>query len=138
METTNTTQTSTSEKPTVSKAALWTGRVMSTLPVLMLLMSAVMKLMKPPAVVEGFTKFGFPEHLILVIGVIELVCTIVYIIPQTAVIGAILLTGYMGGAIVTHLRAGDPVFIQIIFGIVIWGGIYLRDPRLRKLIPLRS
>ena len=78
------------------------------------------------------------ENLALGIGILELACTIIYVIPRTAVLGAILLTGYLGGAILTHLRVGEPIFLQVIFGVLIWGGLYLRDPRLRVLIPLRS
>jgi hypothetical protein len=121
----------------VPKKVIWIGRIMSALPVLLLLSSGVMKLMKPTFVVEGFKHLGLPEHLIIGLGILELACTIVYLIPQTAVIGAILLIGYLGGAILTHIRVGEPVFMQVIFGVLIWGGLYLRDPRLRVLIPLR-
>lgn len=124
--------------PGVSKKMLWAGRIMSTLPVLMLLFSAAMKLAKPPAVVEGFAKSGIPERLTSGIGILELACTILYIIPQTAVLGAILLTGYLGGAVMTHLRIGEAWIGPVIFGVFIWGGLFLRDPRLRALIPLRK
>ena len=122
---------------TVAKTALWTGRVISTLPVLMLLMSAVMKFMKPPPVVEGFAHLGLPESLALGLGILEMLCTVLYVIPRTAVLGAILLTGYLGGATVTHLRVGDPFIMPAILGVFVWGGLFLRDPRLRALIPLR-
>ena len=121
----------------VSKKVLWTGRIMSALPVLMLLMSATMKLVKPQFVVEGFAHLGLPEKLPLPIGILELACTVIYVIPRTSVLGAILLTGYLGGAILTHLRVGEPIFMQVIFGALIWGGLFLREPRLRALIPLR-
>jgi len=121
----------------VSKKTLWAAYIMSALPVLMLLMSAVMKFVKPAFVVEGFAHLGLSEKLALGLGILELACSIVYVIPVTSVLGAILLTGYLGGAILTHLRVGEPFFMQIIFGVVIWGGLYLRDPRLRALIPLR-
>jgi hypothetical protein len=121
----------------VSKKMLWTGRIMSAVPVLMLLMSAVMKFAKPPPVVESFAHLGLPGSLSLGLGMLELACTVVYLIPQTAVLGAILLTGYLGGATVTTLRVGDPFFAPIIFGVLLWGGLFLRDPRLRSLIPLR-
>jgi uncharacterized membrane protein YphA (DoxX/SURF4 family) len=130
--------TSTNQPVPVSKRALWTGRVMSTLPVLMLLFSAAMKFAKPPAAVEGMAKLGLPESLLFGLGILELVCTIIYIIPRTAVLGAILLTGYLGGAILTHLRVGDQFIGPIVFGVFIWGGLFLRDPRIRALIPLRS
>ena len=125
----------------VSKAALWGGRVMSALPVLMLLFSASGKFLKPPEVVEGFARLGYPESLALGLGILELACTAVYLIPRTSVLGAILLTGYLGGATATHVRVGDPFsmfIIPVILGVLVWGGLYLRDPRLRALIPLRS
>jgi len=115
----------------------WAGYVMSALPVLMLLVSATMKLIKPAPVMEGFAHLGLPEQLTFTLGVLELACTILYLIPQTAVLGAILLTGYLGGAILAHVRVGEAGFAQVIFGVFIWGGLYLRDSRLRALIPLR-
>jgi DoxX-like family len=121
----------------VSKKALWACYIMGALPVLMLLMSAVMKFIKPPPIVEGFAHLGLPESLALGLGVVELACTVVYVIPQTSVLGAILLTGYLGGATVTHLRVGDPYFMPVILGMLVWGGLFLRDPRLRALIPMR-
>jgi len=111
---------------------------MSALPVLVLLMSAVMKFVQPPAVVEGFKHLGMPESLGIGLGILELLCTVLYVIPRTAVLGAILLTGYLGGAIVSHLRGGDAFIGPFIFGVLVWGGLYLRDRRLRALIPLRS
>lgn len=125
------------ESRPVSKKALWSGCVISALPVLMLLFSAVMKFVKPPEVVEGFTHLGLPESLALGLGILELACTVFYVIPQTAVLGAILLTGYLGGATATHLRVGDPYFMPVILGVLVWGGLFLRDARLRALIPLR-
>ncbi len=122
----------------VSKGALWTGRVLSALPVPLLLFSAYAKFTKPPEMTEGFTHLGWDLKLAFALGVVELVCTILYAIPQTAVLGAILLTGYMGGAIATHVRIGDPFYMQVGLGVVIWLGLYLRDTRLRALIPLRS
>lgn len=121
----------------VSMASLWSGRILSALPVLMLLMSGVMKFVKPAQVVEGFEHLGWKEEYALGLGILEITCTIVYLIPQTAVLGAILLTGYLGGAIATHVRIGDPFFAPIILGVLVWGGLYLRDARLRALIPLR-
>jgi hypothetical protein len=122
----------------VSKKALWTGYVMSILPVLMLLMSAVMKFAKPEPVVEGFAHLGYPESLALALGIVELGCTILYLIPQTAVLGAILLSAYLGGATATHVRVEEAFFIPIILGILVWGGLFLRDRRIRALIPLRK
>lgn len=123
----------------VSRKMLWVGRILSALPVLMLLFSAVMKLMKPAPVVQEFARLGYQENVILGIGILELACTVIYLIPRTAVLGAILLTGYLGGALATHLRVGDPLFnyTSVVFGIFLWGGLYLRDEQLRPLIPFR-
>ena len=96
-----------------------------------------MKFMKPASVVEGFTHLGIPEKLAFGLGVVELACAILYLIPQTFVLGAILRTGYLGGATCTHLRAGDPFFMPVLVGVFVWGGLFLREPRLRELIPLR-
>jgi hypothetical protein len=132
-----------SVKPvTVSKGRLWTGRILSTLPVLFMLMDGVMKLMKPDFVVKATVQLGFPENVIAPLGIIVLICTILYAIPQTAVLGAILLTGYLGGAVATHVRGGDPLFSHILapvyFAVILWIGLYLREPRLSALVPLRS
>jgi hypothetical protein len=123
----------------VSKKVLWAGWIVSVLPVLMLLMSATMKLMRAPAVMEGLPKMGYPAGLALPLGIVELGSTILYLIPQTSVLGAILLTGYLGGATATHVRIGDPSFyIPVILGVLVWGGLFLRDPRIRALIPLKK
>ena len=122
----------------VSKKMLWTGRVMSGLPALMLIFSAVMKLMMPPPVAEGFKHLGYELTVVTGLGILQLACTAIYLIPRTAVLGAILLTGYMGGAIASCLRVGDAYILQAIFGVFIWGGLYLRDPRIRALIPLKQ
>lgn len=139
METTATIQTNQTDAETlpVSKKMVWAGRIASAVPVLMLVMSAVMKFAKPPSVIEGFAHLGLPVTLAFGLGVLELACTAIYLIPRTAVLGAILLTGYLGGAVVTHLRVGDPFIGPIIFGLLIWAGLFLREPRLRSLIPLR-
>lgn len=122
-----------------SKAMLWTGRVMSALPILFILMASVMKLLKLPAVVEGFVRSGVPERLIIPVGIIELLSVVVYLIPSTSVLGAILMTGLLGGATITTLRIGDPTYpMPVILGMLAWGGLYLRDLRLRELIPLRK
>ena len=122
----------------VSKTMLWAGRILSALPVLLLLFSGVMKLMKPAPVVEGFVHLGYPAGLTLGLGIIELACTVLYVIPRTSILGAVLLTGYLGGATATHLRIGEPFLMPIVLGVLVWGGLYLRDDRLRALIPLRS
>ncbi len=129
----------------VSKAARWTGWIMSILPCLLLLFSAVMKLATPlmdekmrAPMAEGFAHMGLPISLAFGLGLLELSCTVIYLIPRTTVLGAILLTGYLGGAILCHLRVGDPYYTQFLLGVVLWGGLYLRDPRLRALIPFRA
>jgi hypothetical protein len=140
MEATTTIQTDVPsvENGPISKKVLWTGRILSAVPVLMLLMSAVMKFAKPPLVVEGFAHLGLPEKLALGLGVLELACTVLYLIPRTTVLGAIFMTGYLGGAVATHLRVGDPFIGPIIFGVLVWAGLFLREKRLRALIPFRS
>jgi len=118
---------------------LWTGRVLTALAVLMLLLSAFMKLTRNPAVVDLFVgTFGFAEGALLGIGLLEIVCVVLYAIPRTAVPGAVLLTGYLGGAIATHVRIGDAFLIPLVLGILVWGGLYLRDERLRALMSLRK
>lgn len=121
-----------------SKKMLWAGWIVSAIPVLMLLFSGVGKLVRPPAVLEGFAHLGWPERLILPIAILEIACTLVYLVPRTAVLGAILITGYLGGATATHVRLGEPFVLQVGFGMVAWLGLYLRDGRVRALIPLRS
>ena len=142
METTATIHASNSAQfGPLSKGRLWTGRIMSALPALFLLVDGVGKLIKPAPVVEGTVQLGYPESVLLGLGIVLLTCTILYTIPRTAILGAILLTGYLGGAIATHVRVGSPLFSHILFpvylAVLIWGGLYLRDERLRALIPLR-
>jgi DoxX-like family len=127
---------------TPSKTQKWIGYVLSTLVVLFLLVDSIMKVLKLPIVLEASAKLGFSASFIFTIGVVLLLCVILYVIPQTSVLGAILLTGYLGGAVCTHLRLGNPLFGYILFptylGAMIWLGLYLREPRLRALIPFRS
>ena len=122
----------------VSTKSLWTGRILSALPVLMLLLSGVMKLVKPAPVLEGFLHLGYSANLALPIGITELACTAIYVIPRSSVLGAILLTGYLGGATATHVRVGEPFFGPVLLGVLVWGGLFLRDPRLRELLPLKK
>ena len=117
---------------------VWVGRVISALVSFLFAMSAVMKLRGGPEVVEGMGHLGLPESLIMPLAILEISCVVIYAIPATAVLGAILLTGYIGGAILTHLRVGDPFFMQIAIGLLIWLGLYLREDRLKALIPLRN
>ena len=118
---------------------LWAGRILSAIPILFLLFDGVVKLIKPASVVEATVRLGYPESIIPGLGILLLVCTVVYVFPLTSVLGAILLAGYLGGASATHLRIGDPLFPMLfpsIVGALIWGGLFLRDERLRTLIPL--
>ena len=121
------------------KAMLWTGRLMSTLPVLMLLMSGYMKIKQPTQMTEGMAHLGWPMSMALVLAALELGSTLLYVIPQTAVLGAILLTGYLGGAVATHLRVGEVSATALVvgLGVLVWGGLFLRDARVRALIPIR-
>ena len=121
----------------VGKAAYWGGWAMSVLPSLLLFFSAGMKISQSAAVVEGFPKMGYPANLALGIGIVELACTILYLIPQTSVLGCILLTGYLGGATATHLRIEEPYYAPVIIGVILWGGLFLRDPKIRALIPIK-
>ncbi len=122
----------------VSKGPLWAGRIISWLLALFLLADGIMKLMKLPFVVQETMRLGYTERVIVPLGVVLIICTILYLIPRTAVLGAILLTAYLGGAVATHVRAGEPVFsvvFAIVFGVLVWLGLYLRNPTLRLLIP---
>jgi hypothetical protein len=125
-----------------SKKGVWVGRVLSGLVVLFLIPDGIFKVVKPAPVVEAFAHVGLPLTLANTLGIILLLCTAIYVFPRTSVLGAILLTGYLGGAVATHLRVGDPLFSHILFptylGVLLWLGLYLRDSRLRALIPLRS
>jgi hypothetical protein len=124
----------------ISSKAIWAGRLMSGLVILFLLLDGAMKLIPLDVVIKASEPLGIPGDLARTLGVLTLACTILYAFPKTAVLGAILLTGYLGGAIATHLRVGDPLFSHVLFGaylgVMVWGGLYLRDGRLRALIPL--
>jgi hypothetical protein len=124
----------TSPPAPISKTILWTSRVLSTLPVLMLLMSGVMKIAQTAEVVKGFA--NWPAGSAVSIGILELACTVVYLIPRTAVLGAILLTGYLGGATAVSVQMGASFVIPVVCGVLLWGGLFLRDLRLRALLPL--
>ena len=136
--TTNMTLSNTQTQATsASKLRLWAGRIISTLPALFLLVDGVMKLVKPAVVVEATVQLGYPESAIVPIGIVLVGCTILYLTPRTSVLGAILLTGYLGGAIATHVRVNGPLFniiFPLIFGAMLWGGLYLRNERLRQLL----
>jgi DoxX-like protein len=119
-------------------AQVWIGRVLSGVAVLFLAMDAAMKVLQVPAAVEGTTKVGYPAGVILPLGIIQFICLAVYLIPRTRVLGAILWTGYLGGAVATHVRVGDPLFTHILFPVyvaaLLWGGLCLRDARLRAVV----
>jgi len=117
---------------------VWVGRVITILASLVFVVSAFMKLKGGTEVIQGMAHLGLPESLIMPLAVLEISCVVVYVIPATSALGAILLTGYIGGAICTHLRVGDPFFVQIALGIFVWLGLYLRENRLKGLIPLRT
>lgn len=120
-----------------SGKAVWTGWVISVLASLVFLFSGLMKVKGGPELEQGLAHLGLPASMILTLAVLEIACVVIYLIPPTAVLGAILLAGYVGGAIVTHWRVGDPVVVQIVLGLLVWLGIYLREPRLKALIPVR-
>lgn len=125
----------------VPKKNVWAGRILTWLPALFLLLDGVAKLFKPLPVVEGTVKLGYSESVIVPMGIVLIICTVLYLIPKTSVLGAILLTGYLGGAVATHVRAADGAFgiiFAVVFGALVWLGIYLRDERLRDLVPFRS
>lgn len=123
---------------TASSKVVWIGRVLSILGSIPFLMSAAMKLKGGPEVTEGMAHLGLPETLIRPLAIVELSCVVIYLIPKTAVLGAILLTGYLGGAILAHLRVGDPFLVQVGIGVLLWLGLYLRDPRLKAIVPLMT
>ena len=123
----------------VSKGRLWTSYTLSTLLVFLMIFNGVVKIMKPQPVVEGFAHFGYPESIIAVIGMVEILCALLYIIPKTSVLGAIFVTGYLGGATATHARVLDWNFvIPFLTGVLAWLALFLRDGRIRALIPLKN
>ena len=129
------------ETVNTSKGALVTGYIVTGLSALFLLLDGVMKLFKPSFVVEGTTRLGYSENTIVPMGIALVASTILYLIPGTSVLGAILLTGYLGGAVATHVRFFEgafPIVFPVIIGALVWAGLYLRDPRLRTLLPLRQ
>jgi hypothetical protein len=125
----------------VSARRLWTGRVLSGLVVLFLLMDGVMKLIKPAPVLTAQAELGWPDSITVATGIVLLACTVLYAVPRTAILGALLLTGYLGGAVAIQWRVGHPLFSATLFpvymGIVLWAGLYLREQRLCEIIPLR-
>lgn len=121
-----------------SGKVVWVGRAISGVLSLLFLFSGVMKLIGPPEVVQGMAQLGLPAHMMIPLALLEIGCAVVYLIPATSVTGAILLVGYMGGAMLTHWRVGDWFVIHVVIALLIWLGIYLREPRLKALIPFRK
>jgi hypothetical protein len=121
-----------------SKTSLWAGRILSALVVLFLLFDAGMKLLKLPPALEGTAKLGYPTSVVVPLGMVLLACVLLYSIPRTSILGAILLTGYLGGATATNVRVQNPwILFPVSIGVLAWAGLYLRDEGLRTLIPLR-
>jgi hypothetical protein len=133
---------STTETTSASKKQLWTARIFSGIAVLFMLFDTTIHLVVIKPVVDSFNQLGYPITLSVALGVVELVCLIIYIIPRTSIFGAILLTGYLGGAVATQLRISAPLFSTALFpvyiGILAWGGLYLRNDVLRALIPFHK
>ena len=125
-----------------SNKSLWAGRIIGAVAILFLVFDGVGKILALPPVVEGTARLGYPTSVLLGIGIVEVACLIAYVLPRTSVLGAILLTGYLGGAVATHVRIGSPLFSHVLFpiylAVLIWGALFLRHDRLRVLIPLRG
>jgi len=132
---------STTHSVAASAGAVWSARILTVIPILFLTFDTVIKLMRVDPVIDSFNQLGYPARLALAIGLLELVCLVLYIVPATSVLGAVLLTGYLGGAIATHVRVESPLLTHVLFPIYValflWGGLFLREPRLRMLIPAR-
>jgi len=130
-----------STEPVISSKRLWGSRIVSGLPALFLLVDGGMKLFKPAVVVEATKQLGYPESSIVGIGLVLLASTLFYLVPRTAILGAVLLTGYLGGAVATHVRVSANwlnIVFPVFFGALLWGGLWLRERRLRELLPLRA
>jgi hypothetical protein len=126
------------QDPPTSKTSLSAGHILSALVVLLFVVTGLFSLVKPAVAAQAAARYGYPDGAMLSIAIVEIACAIVYAIPRTSVLGAILLTGYLGGATATHVRAGEPFFLPIVVGIVVWLGLFLREDRLRNLVPWRS
>lgn len=128
----------TAQAASVSKKSLWSGRILTGLALLVFAFTAMLGLLNPVAAAQGFAHYGYPKTSMMPIAIVELACLVLYAIPRTSVLGALLLTGYLGGAISTHVRAGEPFFVPLGVGVIVWLGLFLRDARLRALLPFRS
>lgn len=138
----NTTLPHADSRREATRAALWAGRIMSGVATLFLLFDATVKVLELPLAVETSAQLGYPASVVFGLGIIELVCLVLYLVPSTSILGALLWTGYLGGAIATHVRVGSPLFSHTLFPIwvaaLLWGGLWVRDERLRALLPLRT
>jgi DoxX-like protein len=123
---------------TPNRKAVWAGRVISVLATPLFLFSAYIKLKGGPELAQGFAHLGLPDSMAVPLGILEISCVAIYLIPRTSVLGAILLSGYLGGAICTHWRVGDPFYVHVVLGLCVWLGLYLREDRLKALLPLRT
>jgi hypothetical protein len=132
-----TTMETMSDKPAAPAAQIWTGRILSGLTVLFLIFDSVVKLVQSHWALEATVRLGYSEQVVLPLGIVLLASTLLYVLPRTSILGAILLTGYLGGATATHVRVGQPFVFPIVFGVLVWLGLWLRDARLRALIPAR-
>lgn len=121
-----------------SKGATVAGWILTILPSLLLIMSATFKFIQPAGFDEGLKLMGWDAGTMFYIGIVEISCVVLYLFPKTAVLGAILIAAYMGGAVATHVRVGDPFWTQILVGVFVWAGLWFRDARVRALIPIRS
>ncbi len=122
----------------VSKKLVWTGRVLTGLVVAFLLFDGAIKLFPVAPVIDAFNRLGYSPDIASQLGVLLLACTVLYAIPRTQVLGALLLTAYLGGATATHVRVGDPFWFPIVMGVIVWAGLYLREPRVRALLASSS
>lgn len=127
-----------SQTTSISKSRLWTGRIISAIVILFLSFDAIAKIMRLAPVLQAFTQLGWSQSLAVPIGLVLLTCTLLYVVPQTSAFGALLLTAYLGGAVATHLRAGQAFYFPILFGFLLWVGLVLRNDRLRILLPLQD
>jgi hypothetical protein len=125
----------------MNQKVVWTGRGISTLVALAFGFNGIVKIFPQifyPQIIEQMAQIGLPASILQIIATLEIICVITYVIPATSVLGAVLFTGYMGGTILTHLRVDQPVYTQVILGLLVWLGLYLREPRLHELLPLRK
>ncbi|MGO8795738.1 MAG: DoxX family protein [Candidatus Sulfotelmatobacter sp.] len=124
--------------PQAANKMVWAGRIVSAIPVLLFLFTLTFGFLKPAMAAQGFAHYGYPKTAMLPITIVQVLVAVIYAIPRTAVLGAILMTGYLGGATATHVRVSEPFIFPIIVGILVWLGLYFRDARVRALVPLRT